>query len=186
MSRDQSAPGSLELVRLFVNSLDLDHPEHDPFLTGGTAAQWLGARGFAANAPSAVELEALRDLREALRADLVSHGGAGSGGRTWPAVATLLAGTGLEVVFAPSGGVQLVPRGDSATATLRGSLAAAIYDAVRDGSWRRLKACRKHSCLFAFYDRSKNGSGAWCNMAVCGNRVKAERRRARERSKAPD
>ena len=34
MTKDYSAPGSLELVRQFVNSLDLDHPELDPSVVG--------------------------------------------------------------------------------------------------------------------------------------------------------
>ena len=41
-----------------------------------------------------------------------------------------------------------------------------------DGSWSRLKACRNPECHWAFYDRSHAGRGAWCDMAVCGNRIK--------------
>ena len=44
---------------------------------------------------------------------------------------------------------------------------------MADGTWRRLKACREDTCQWAFYDRSKNRSGTWCSMAVCGNRAKA-------------
>ena len=37
-------------------------------------------------------------------------------------------------------------------------------------------------CRWAFYDGSKNRSGRWCDMASCGNRMKARafRERARE------
>ena len=47
-----------------------------------------------------------------------------------------------------------------------------VRDAQRDGSWKRLKACRNDECLWAFYDRSHAGRGAWCDMATCGNRIK--------------
>ena len=44
----------------------------------------------------------------------------------------------------------------------------------------RLKICP--NCHWLFLDRSRNRSRAWCDMAVCGNRVKASRhyRRTRE------
>jgi len=50
-------------------------------------------------------------------------------------------------------------------------------------SWpepERLKICP--NCHWLFLDRSRNRSRAWCDMAVCGNRVKASRhyRRTRE------
>lgn len=37
----------------------------------------------------------------------------------------------------------------------------------------RMKICG--NCGWLFIDRSKNRSRAWCDMAVCGNRVKANR-----------
>jgi predicted RNA-binding Zn ribbon-like protein len=64
-------------------------------------------------------------------------------------------------------------------------LFAAVAAAMADGSWSRLKACRRHACRWAFYDHSRNRSGTWCSMAVCGNRVKVAdyRRRIRGRSR---
>src|SRR5256885_5523159 len=44
--------------------------------------------------------------------------------------------------------------------------------AMTDGTWARLKACRNDQCQKAFYDTSKNRSGAWCSMAGCGSRLK--------------
>jgi len=46
----------------------------------------------------------------------------------------------------------------------------------------RMKICG--NCGWLFLDRSKNKSRAWCDMAVCGNRAKANRhyRRKKERS----
>ncbi len=183
MSKAYAAPGGLELVRVFVNSLDLHRIEADPLASAAGACAWLTEAGFRVGALSEEEAAEVREIREVLRRELLAHTDkAGCEEReTWTALATTLAGSGLEVVFEAPGKLRLEP-GRAGVAGLRSLLAARIYDAVRGGEWRRLKACRNASCQFAFYDRSKNGSGAWCDMALCGNRVKARRRRARTRT----
>jgi predicted RNA-binding Zn ribbon-like protein len=184
MPKEQRAPGSLELVRLFVNSIDLERPAEDRFRDASSARHWLLDRGLPAGGIDDRALAGLRDLRETLRSELLFHTGEGDAG-SWLELVSLLNDTRLTISRSSSGGLQLVPAsGEGAAPYLRGAIAAAVYDAVRDGTWCRLKACRKHSCLFAFYDHSKNGSGTWCDMDVCGNRVKAQRRRARERADA--
>jgi len=52
---------------------------------------------------------------------------------------------------------------------------AAVAEAMADGSWSRLKACRSDTCQFAFIDTARNRSRQWCDMAICGNREKARR-----------
>ncbi|TMI13474.1 CGNR zinc finger domain-containing protein, partial [Candidatus Bathyarchaeota archaeon] len=42
-------------------------------------------------------------------------------------------------------------------------------------TWARLKACSSDTCRYAFYDNSKNHTGKWCSMAVCGNRNKVRK-----------
>jgi predicted RNA-binding Zn ribbon-like protein len=54
-----------------------------------------------------------------------------------------------------------------------------VYTAMADGSWSRLKACRRDVCRWLFYDRSRNRSAVWCQMSVCGNRTKTKAYRAR-------
>jgi predicted RNA-binding Zn ribbon-like protein len=56
---------------------------------------------------------------------------------------------------------------------------AIVAEAMAEGTWSRLKACREHSCEWAFYDRSRNRSGVWCSMEGCGNRAKARAFRER-------
>ena len=58
-------------------------------------------------------------------------------------------------------------------------VAAAVAEALVDGTWPRLKACEAHDCHWAYYDRSPAGRGRWCSMSVCG----AARRCARYRAK---
>ncbi|MDL2404542.1 CGNR zinc finger domain-containing protein [Rhizobium calliandrae] len=47
----------------------------------------------------------------------------------------------------------------------------------------RMKICR--NCGWLFIDRSKNKSRAWCDMAVCGNRAKANRYYRRKKEESP-
>ena len=79
------------------------------------------------------------------------------------------------------------PRGRVGATSIRlADLLLIVRDAQRDGSWKRLKACRNDECLWAFYDRSHAGRGAWCDMASCGNRIKNRNLRARRSSLARD
>jgi predicted RNA-binding Zn ribbon-like protein len=59
------------------------------------------------------------------------------------------------------------------------SLVGIVFTAMTDGTWGRLKVCRNERCQKAFYDTSKNRSGAWCSMAGCGSRLKARAYRHR-------
>jgi predicted RNA-binding Zn ribbon-like protein len=69
----------------------------------------------------------------------------------------------------------------------RGSLdAATAHSAVRllaAEEVSRLKICGH--CGWLFLDRSRNRSRAWCDMAVCGNRVKAGRHYRRKKEDRP-
>ncbi|CDZ27573.1 Conserved protein containing a Zn-ribbon-like motif [Neorhizobium galegae bv. officinalis] len=63
--------------------------------------------------------------------------------------------------------------------------AATAYSALRllaDEEVSRMKICG--SCGWLFMDRSKNRSRTWCDMAVCGNRVKANRHYHRRKKEA--
>ncbi len=73
-------------------------------------------------------------------------------------------------------GARLLPRAAGLDGALGGVLAV-VYDAVRDGTWSRLKTCR--NCRWAFWDASRNRSATWCSMTLCGNRLKVRRYRAR-------
>jgi predicted RNA-binding Zn ribbon-like protein len=43
-----------------------------------------------------------------------------------------------------------------------------------------VKACARESCRYVFFDHSRNRSGRWCSMQVCGNREKTAAYRARK------
>lgn len=174
-----AAPGRLEAVRSFVNTVEIDQST-DPLSPDDNLEEWCRNSGTC----QGIGTDGLRDLRrfrEALRGVLEANAGEGEPAERWAAVEPFAARTGYKMYITSEGVPALAPQGSGADGAIAGLLAV-IYDAIGDGTWARLKACRKHSCRWAFYDRSKNGSGAWCSMRVCGNRAKAQRRRTREKS----
>jgi predicted RNA-binding Zn ribbon-like protein len=48
----------------------------------------------------------------------------------------------------------------------------------------RVRECAGEKCDWLFLDASRNRSRRWCDMAVCGNRAKAQRNYARRRGSA--
>ena len=79
------------------------------------------------------------------------------------------------------GTVALEPRGQGWRA-LVGTVLVEVLEAQRADTWRRLKLCRNERCGTAFYDRSRNNSGAWHDVRVCGNAVNLRASRARRRA----
>ena len=48
----------------------------------------------------------------------------------------------------------------------------------------RLRACANEECHLFLLDRSRGGTGRWCSMSGCGNRMKARRHYGRTLGKA--
>jgi predicted RNA-binding Zn ribbon-like protein len=44
----------------------------------------------------------------------------------------------------------------------------------------RLRACANDECRLFLLDRSHAGTGRWCSMKTCGNRLKARRHQDRQ------
>lgn len=172
---DDSAPGGLELVRRFVNTADLPSGP-DELDSLEKARAWCLSHGLAP-AMNQSHLELLRDFRESLRDLLFANNGEGDAAAAWERLRPFLASTRLSLAVDSSRGLELKPEDKGPIA----SLLAIVYESELLGTWSRLRACRKMSCRFAYYDRTKNASRAWCSMATCGNQAKAQRRRQRER-----
>ncbi len=164
---------ALELIRDFVNTADLEAGE-DKLADARGLQYWLVFHGLAELRDRATQTDAAdaRALREALRELLRGHNGFDvdhdAASKTLDGVAR---STGLDVRFA-DGAIRFVPRKKGAAGGL-GLLLAAVGEAMADGSWQRLKACKSDSCRWAFIDHARNRSRQWCDMAVCGNRAKA-------------
>lgn len=179
-----AAPGALETLRDFINTLEFSGGADDNFTaTPDEMAKWCSESGLCPDVDNA-GIARLREFREALRAVLETHVGDGEEAQLWRALQPFAEQACYRLSISDAGRPALQPQGAGADAAIA-TLFAIIYDAIGDGTWARLKACRKHSCRFAFYDRSKNGSGVWCSMRVCGNRVKAQKRRL-SRKKQPE
>jgi predicted RNA-binding Zn ribbon-like protein len=172
------APGRLGLVAAFVNTLDVE-ADRDALCDPPSLAAWLSETGLLhdqAGPMSDGDLDKAIALREALRGLLAANNGFGQAD-----TAGLNARSddlSLGVVFDEEGGAALQAKGDGVRAALA-ELIGVVFTAMTDGTWSRLKVCREDSCRWAYYDRSKNRSGAWCSMEVCGNRAKARAYRAR-------
>jgi predicted RNA-binding Zn ribbon-like protein len=88
----------------------------------------------------------------------------------------------LRVHLRPDGQTTLLPDIDGIDGVI-GSLLSTVFIAMTDGTWPRLKVCANDRCQKVFYDHSKNHSGIWCSMAVCGSRNKARAYRRRHQEK---
>jgi predicted RNA-binding Zn ribbon-like protein len=170
------APGPLRLVQEFVNTLDAEAGE-DLLADRRTFTAWLHEQEPAVTGPppSDHDIAAATELREALRALLHVNAGGKPDADAAALVNRMSAEAPVRVELGPDGAVTL--HGDGILA----AVLAAAATAMLDGSWPRLKACVDPDCGWAFYDRSRNRSGQWCDMAVCGSRHKVRAYRSRRR-----
>lgn len=178
------APGDLGLVQSFVNtSWDLDHDGEEELRSPRELAAWLSERrllGADATLTTA-DLRRALDVREGLRALLFTNNGADLDEEAIERLNRALGRTTLAVRFGADAGPELSSTGRDLDAAL-GSLASIVAVAQIDGSWSHLKACPGDHCGWAFYDHSRNQSGHWCSMSICGSRSKAREYRRRRRS----
>ena len=180
--REPAPSEALHRLRAFVNTNDIEGGE-DELGTPGQLRNWLIAGGALPPSGRVTAGEHARTIavREGLRAlgranndepldDGVVRAMNDAAGRL-----PLVAG-----VSDPSSW-RLEPASSGVDGFLEGILAT-LLAAMADGSWSRVKACRNDTCRWLFFDKSRNRSGTWCTMAICGSRMKARTYRARRRS----
>jgi hypothetical protein len=148
-----------------------EEPDHDHLAELGSAREFLAGHHVPVPAaqPTHLQLDRLRAVRDAIRA---LSDDSTSLDDWYAAMDRLLAKAAFKV---------------SARGELRSS--AAGWDALADdllppalqlATMRsRLRTCGNPLCRWLFVDRSRNRSRRWCEMAVCGNRVKVGRHRLR-------
>jgi len=178
----EAKPAPMPLLRVqgFVNTRDLED-ETDLLDIPATARAWLLEAGLldGASSLSASDLERARAVREAIRA-LIEAGGAEGDGALEP-LRRLAASHHAQLTLAKDGAIELENRRSGGLDDGLFELLLIIHRAQQDGTWARLKICANHECEWAFFDRSRNQQGNWCDMAVCGNRLKNRELRARRR-----
>jgi len=157
-------PGAHYRVRARLGDAD-----HDHLAAGPEARAYLGDHEVAipAGNPGAADLADLRRVRAAARG--VIDGGPGARD---PDVEPLIERARYRI--GPDGQLRPARRG------WRG-----VTDAMLPGLLElehvrgRLRICANPACRFVFVDRSRNAARRWCEMAVCGNRLKGRRFRHR-------
>jgi len=175
-----AAPGRLEVLRRFVNTLDVE-ASVEALATPGDLRSWLQEAELL-DAHAGVGEPDLRHalaLREALRTMLAAnHDGSPVDAGAVSVVNEAAERARLQLVLRPDASWAAQPRAGGVDAAL-GELLALVAAASADGGWRRLKVCVNDSCRWAFYDASRARSGRWCSMQVCGNRAKQQAWRTR-------
>jgi predicted RNA-binding Zn ribbon-like protein len=182
------APGRLALLQRFVNTWNHEFPHSwDRLGTPEKARAWLvRTRLIAPGAVvSAAQAARLRRLREAIRDLVISNQGTRRQREAAELVAREAERVWLRIDVDPTGTTSLRPRSHGVEGAIA-QLLGIVHEAKLVRAWPRLKACRQ--CGYAFFDRSKNRSAAWCAMSICGNRTKNRayrRRRALTRPTRP-
>ncbi len=176
------APMPLLLVQAFVNSYEAD-TDTDLLREPDTAQSWLAAAGLttATVAPTHEELRIARQVRESIRGVLAADAPAAGRSDLEP-LRTAARSCRPQLEVDQGGRVRLGSQPGSGSTIDWLPLLLVIRDAQADGTWSRLKACENHECGWAFYDRSHSRRGRWCDMSVCGNRMKNRDLRARRRT----
>ena len=174
---DRQAPGELELVRRFCNSINRENGA-ERFRTSAALDRWLTSEGCPPVHASRAALQRVIALRESLHRLVVANATGIDDPAAWDALAAA-AGDVTFRVTRDRDAVELQPTG-AAVDVLIGRLGATVLAARRDGSWTRLKACRH--CHWVVFDPSKNRSSRWCSMTACGGRHNAREYRRRLRS----
>ena len=182
-SESKPAPMPLLRVQAFLNTVDVED-DVDLLSEPATARDWLVEAGLLGRGSDLTDadLELAREVRDCLRSLLESDGDDPKQEAADLEALRKLAAEHTARLTVGDGGVLGLEDvcGETLGDALFGLLLI-IRGAQVEGTWSRLKMCANPDCAWVFYDRSRNQQGNWCNMAVCGNRLKNRQLRARRR-----
>jgi predicted RNA-binding Zn ribbon-like protein len=147
-----------------------DEPSHDHLLDPDDAQAFLSTHAIPSpgTPPSTAQLERLRAIRALARALADAPDDDLADWRT--SVDAALAG----VRFRLAAGGALRSTADGWDGVADDLLPAVLALAAER---ERIRTCGNPLCRWLFVDRSRNASRVWCEMAVCGNRMKVGRHR---------
>jgi predicted RNA-binding Zn ribbon-like protein len=173
------APDDLILVQAFINSAALESGADELATVDGLRSWFRGLDLIDASARvSEADVVAAKAVREALRDLVLANNGGASDPNALETLNRAARSAQLSAKFEPGGRAGLEPRAPGIDGAI-GRILALAFAAMESGRWSRLKACPADTCRWAFYDETKNRSGTWCAMSVCGNRAKARSFRKR-------
>ncbi len=154
-----------------------DEPDHDHLSDLASAREFLASHHVPvpAEEPTQAQLDRLRAVRDAIRA-LADE--STTLDAWYASMDRLLAEADFR--FSASGELRSAADGWDG---LAGDLLPPALQLAAERS--RLRTCGNPLCRWLFVDRSRNRSRRWCEMAVCGNRVKVGRHRLRPLEPSP-
>ena len=176
---DKEASGPLAIIQAVINTR-YSRTRPDEWNSPEQVRAWLIHRQLLARETPLSQGDQRRmiEVREALRGLLRGNNGMSVAPEPIEALNHLAKHAPLVVHFRQDGQAELAPDIEGIDGAIS-FLLGIVFTALADGTWTRLKICRNERCQKAFYDSSKNRSGAWCSMATCGSRVKARTYRQR-------
>jgi hypothetical protein len=180
----EAAPEPLALVQAFANTVaEEGHFRWEAIGDPDSLRSWLSRRGLLADGERVGEADVARtkEVRKALRSLLAANNGREADAAAIRALNLATERARLTVRFGADGRATLEPGAGGVDGAL-GRVLAAVHASMEEGIWGRLKSCANATCGWAFYDRSKNRSGRWCSMEVCGNRTKTRTYRRRRQA----
>jgi CGNR zinc finger/Putative stress-induced transcription regulator len=178
----ETAPGGLAIVQELLNTAASGREKTPDLLADvGQANEWLielMRESVELEAPQAVESVSESDLKE-LRQLRDSFADSVSGERATPVTSPVTFGLDAAGKIGP-----LLK--DRAVDWLISTVMTEGFLAQHSGDWARLKICGNPACRVSFFDRSKNRSGVWHDVRVCGNAINLRASRSRRRSETPN
>ena len=179
--QDKAAPGQLALIQALINTqYGQSRRAHTELMSHEQLRDWLVTHNLLADDIPVTEGDFRRFLqvREALRT-LLHINNDGEASPTQIEVLNNLADNAPLTVRFQLDGLPVLKPDIAGIDVVIAHLLGIVFTSMLDGSWDRLKVCRNERCQKAFYDTSKNRSGAWCSMTNCGSRFKARAYRQR-------
>jgi hypothetical protein len=185
----QMAPGTLELVRTFLNTWRIPNDTREPLdeLVSLSAMQHFHSTWFGDRVDAGIFI--VPELVWQLRADLRSILGTSD----VLVLGEWLSRQPVEVMLSPD--AQGIPTLKYRPAEIQGcrlcaEVVALVVEAIAHNTWMRLKACP--DCRWVFYDHTKNKNKVWCLMVAggpqgrsCGSISKVRSFRERQKARAP-
>ena len=185
----QIAPGTLEVVRTFLNTWRIPNDTREPIdeLVSLDAMQQFYSSCFGGQAADQ-EICIVPELVLQLRADLRSILGTSD----VLVMSKWLSSQPIEVMLSPDAEGKPILRYRPARregCSLCAEVMALVVEAIAHNTWTRLKACP--DCQWVFYDHTKNRNKVWCLMTAsgpqgrsCGSISKVRSFRERQKSRA--
>jgi predicted RNA-binding Zn ribbon-like protein len=180
MVESKPAPAPLLALQAFVNTLDVESGI-DLLDSATEFRDWLRDTELESQrvAISAADLRQARELRDTFRALLTANATGELDPRAARTLRAEARGRRIPLTTGAEGRLELDTSPVHSVDDLLSMLVGIAFQAQLEGDWERLKLCRNDECQWAFFDSSRNRGGTWCEMSVCGNRIKNRHYRQR-------